>query len=60
LRVPIWERVFTGVGDERDLDGLEDVRQREVAAVEGAPTGNDGSTGSELLLYISLTLSREY
>jgi hypothetical protein len=53
LRVQIWEWAFTGVRDKWDLDGLEDVRQREVAAVEGAPTGNDSSTGSELLLFIS-------
>jgi len=48
------------IRDERDLDELEDVWQREVAAVEGAPTGNDGSTGSELLALLGESNSLDF
>ena len=45
-------RLITSVSDDGDLNGLEDVGQIEVSAVEGSPAGNDGGAGSELLILL--------
>ena len=44
--------LITSVSDDGDLNGLEDVGQIEVSAVEGSPAGNDGGAGSELLILL--------